>query len=125
MKDFFTCLIANPALLVGFIGLVFNTSYAIFCVVRNAIKKIKSGGNVFATLEQTYLELKELARKYIYEKEEMYKNVSFGGVKAGAFKLNAVLSSIEVECLKKGVEFDSAYWTDYINKEVSNMKGVK
>lgn len=125
MKEILQFCVNNLPLIVGFLGLLGNAIYAIVVIVKNTIKRIKKGEEIAPTMEQTYLELKELARKYIYEKEALFKNVALGGVKSGAFKLDSVLSSIESECLRRNVAYDSFYWTDYVNKEVQLMKGVK
>lgn len=125
MKEFLQLIMTNPPLLVGSLGLIANATYGIVLVVVNMIKKLRKGEDIPQTLEHTYLELKEIARKLIYEKEELFKSVTLGGVKTGPFKLDSVLSSIESECLKRGVEYDSLYWTDYVNAEVKSMKGVK
>lgn len=125
MKHFIMLAVDNLPLILGSLALLANAICGVVIIIKKTVQKIKKGEEIVPTLEQTYLELKEVARKCIYEKEEMYKSMSTGGMKMGAFKLDSVLSTIETACLRRGVDFDSLYWTDYINEDVKNMKGVK
>lgn len=125
MKEFWKVIIENPLLLVGIINLLVTVFCGTYVIVKKAVKKIKSGEELMPTLEQTYLELRELARNAIYEKEKLFKNASLNGTKTGVFKLDSVLSTIESACLRVNVAFDKEYWTNYVNTEVANMKGVK
>lgn len=125
MKEFWKVIIENPLLLVGIINLLVTVFCGAYVIVKKAVRKIKSGEELMPTLEQTYLELRELARNAIYEKEKLFKNASLNGTKTGVFKLDSVLSTIESACLRVNVAFDKEYWTNYVNTEVANMKGVK
>ena len=71
---------------------------------------------------EKFLKLKEKCRNYIYTAEKLYK--AYAG-KAGMFKLDSVLKSMQVDCNAECLEFDIEYWTEYIKAEVNNMKEVK
>lgn len=58
---------------------------------------------------------------YITQAEELFKNT----IKAGSFKKDSVLKSMQILCGTMGVSYDSEYWNKKVDDLVSLMKGVK
>ena len=90
------------------------------------VKKRKANGEINDTQAVTIatLEIKEIARQAIYEVEQQYKNMKTQGIKAGAFKLDSVLKTVDNECLRRGISFNKEEVTQYVTEEVAKMKTV-
>lgn len=112
--------------------------FAVFVAIRNFVKKAKTAKNVKDVLQagkemqdelqdiannNNLLTIKEYARSLIYSKEALYSKVT--NMKTGALKLDSVLTAIEAKCCKLNYEYNEEYWYNYVNTEVSLMKGVK
>lgn len=69
-------------------------------------------------------ELKELAREFVVDAENLWKNVDpilkSNGISFGATKKESVMTKLLRACIDKNVDFDEAYWS----KEVDDLVTV-
>lgn len=93
-------------------------------VVTLRAKKARGEEITANDLKLATLEIREVAREAIYEAERQYNNMKNHGIRAGAFKLDSVLKTVDNECLRRGIAFNKEEITEYVNEEVSKMKGV-
>lgn len=92
--------------------------YVIIAVIV-AIKKHKNATKTDSSVDydkvfDTYLiSLTEMMRS-----ETLYKSVFKDGIKAGAFKLRDVLTTLKNVCAEKNIPYDKDKWTKFINDVV-------
>lgn len=79
--------------------------------------------DLYATANsEKVLKLREKCKDFIYKAEDLFS--TYAG-KAGVFKLDSVLKNVQIACMQEDVAYNEEYWTNYVNEEVANMKGVK
>ena len=88
-------------------------------------KNAKTESEKLAIYTDMYTEVKQI----ISDTEEAYKNVDAimkqsTGKGDSKGKKYAAMEAVRIACLEKGVEFDSKYWSEFIDKEVDFSKSV-
>lgn len=122
IQKYFEIVYMGIVILSVLIGTIFGVRSVIV-----SIKKRRQNGEISDTqaIKLATLEIREIARNAIYEVEAQYKHMKTQGIKAGAFKLDSVLKTVDNECLRRGITFNKEEVTSYVNEEVSKMKLVQ
>lgn len=84
-------------------------------VIIAIVKKRKQGEPV--DVIQAMAEVAQKVLPLVGIAEINFKNVS--DKKTGTLKLKDVLNDIKDMCIEKGINYDKAYWTDYVNEAVN------
>ena len=74
-------------------------------------------------------ELNDTVCGLVQEAETAYKQVdqilkSQGGSGSGSVKKDSVMTKLQAHCIKKGIEFDSNYWSNKIDEIVTMTRKV-
>lgn len=92
-------------------------------VVVGKFRKNKTAGKP-KTPADIFAEVGESVMDIIKEVEEQYSSFTVNA-KSGAFKLYTALNRIHELCSAKGIKFDKALWTEFINANVKKANEVQ
>lgn len=98
--------------------------YTIVLIVKRVKAKRKAGTLTADDIINSALKIKEIARNSIYEAESQFKAMKQQGIKCGSFKLDSVLKTVDIECLKQGLQYDKEELKQFVCEEVKKMKEV-
>lgn len=120
IKDIFTLL----GVLLGFVTSVLIPSVI---VMINQVKKVRLT-KTEAEKQAALSDLKNLARNFVVEAENLYKDIDAivkqNGKTCGAVKKDSVMTKIQDACLTKSVDFDKEFWSQEVDDLVAATRSV-